>query len=171
MTRPEENGKENGREGPSAAVAVALALETFLPYRLSVLSNTVSHTIADFYEVKFRLTIPQWRVLAVLGRQSGLSAAEVADSTAMDKVAVSRAVAGLIKAGRVRRRFASDDRRRSILELSPKGREIFQAIAPDALFYEKELISTLTPDEHVGLSKILDKLWEQAVKIKKSHIK
>ena len=151
--------------------AAALVLEAFLPYRLSVLSNTVSHTIADFYEETFNLTIPQWRVLAVLGRQSGLSAAEVADNTAMDKVAVSRAVGGLIKAGRVRRRFASDDRRRSILELSPKGRDIYQAIVPDALFYEKELVSSLTQEECDGLSKILDKLWEQAVKIKKSHIK
>ena len=149
----------------------ALALEVFLPYRLSVLSNTVSNTIADFYAEKFRLSIPQWRVLAVLGRKPGLSAGELAERIAMDKVAVSRAIAGLIKAGRVKRRFASNDKRRSILELSPKGREIYQAIAPDAALYEKELIATLTDGEREGLSDILDKLWEQAVKIKKSRIK
>lgn len=149
----------------------ALTLEVFLPYRLSVLSNTVSNTIAHFYAEKFNLSVPQWRVLAILGRTSGLSAAEVADRTAMDKVAVSRAVAGLLRDGRVRRRFANDDKRRSILDLSPKGREVYESITPDATFYEKELLSTLNQEERDGLSKILDKLWEQAVKIKKSHIK
>ena len=45
-----------------------LELERFLPYRLSVLSNTVSQAIADSYERRFELSITEWRVMAVLGR-------------------------------------------------------------------------------------------------------
>ena len=45
--------------------APALNLERFLPYRLSVLSNTVSSRIAKSY-ARFQLTIPEWRVMAVL---------------------------------------------------------------------------------------------------------
>jgi len=89
-----------------------LDLDTFVPYRLSVLSNTVSQAIAREYEARFGLSVTEWRVLAVLGRYPGLSAVEVAERTAMDKVAVSRAVARLLGDGRIRRNMHSGDRRR-----------------------------------------------------------
>lgn len=158
-------GKRQEKQG-----AAPLELEGFLPYRLSILSNTVSRTIADSYEKKFCLTIPEWRVLAVLGRDSGLSAADVAERTAMDKVAVSRAVASLVRAGRVRRRLASNDRRRLVLELAPKGLKVYQAIAPEALLYEKNLVAGLNAGERAILTEILDKLWDQAVKIRKTNL-
>ena len=94
-----------------------LHLEHFVPYRLSVLTNIVSMSIADAYEREFGLTIPQWRVLAVLARYPGLSAIEVAERTAMDKVAVSRAVAHLLERGLLTREMHGDDRRRSVLTL------------------------------------------------------
>lgn len=62
-----------------------LGLDTFLPYRLSVLANTVSSAFARLYADRFDLTIPEWRVMAVLGSQAPLSAGEVAARTAMDK--------------------------------------------------------------------------------------
>ena len=74
----------------------ALELERFLPYRLSVLSNRISDAIAREYSQRFALGVTEWRVMAVLGRWPGLSASDVARRTAMDKVAVSRAVARLL---------------------------------------------------------------------------
>ena len=87
-----------------------LDLEHFLPYRLSVLSNRISQDIARLYADRFGLGITEWRVLAVLGRHPGISAREVAERTAMDKVAVSRAVASLLAAGRITRDTASGAR-------------------------------------------------------------
>ena len=98
-----------------------LHLENFLPYRLSVLSNTVSGAIAAAYFAHFGLTIPEWRVMAVLAANPGLSAAEVTARTAMDKVAVSRAVAALLAAGRLRRTTAKADRRRTHLRECTHG--------------------------------------------------
>ena len=83
-----------------------LILEDFLPYRLAVLSHTVSTRIAGVYDKRFGLSIPEWRVIAILGRFPGLSAVEVAERTMLDKVAVSRAVTKLIKNGRLDREFA-----------------------------------------------------------------
>ena len=70
-----------------------LDLDRFLPYRLSVLSNRISTSVAQMYSEHFQLTITEWRVMAILGRYPDLSANEVAQRSAMDKVAVSRAVA------------------------------------------------------------------------------
>jgi DNA-binding MarR family transcriptional regulator len=139
-----------------------LILEKFIPYRLSVLSNTVSNSIASLYADRFGLSIPAWRLMAVLAHFSGLSAAEAADRTEMDKVAVSRAVSGLLKSGYISRSFASDDRRRSVLELTEKGREIYRQIVPLALSYERQFIEALSPEAKEHLDKLLDELTEKA---------
>ena len=100
----------NRPDPPEHAV---LELDRFLPYRLSVLSNRISQDIARLYAERFALGITEWRVLAVLGRYPDLSASELVERTAMDKVAVSRAVARLLRDGRLKRRVHGDDRRRS----------------------------------------------------------
>jgi len=136
-----------------------LELERFLPYRLSVLSNTVSQAIAAIYERRFGLSVTEWRVMAVLGRYEDLSAREVAERTAMDKVAVSRALARLIAAGRVRRMIAPHDKRQSILQLTAKGWKVYDQVAPLALEHERRLLAHLDHDEREWLGRILDKLW------------
>ncbi|MBT8087466.1 MAG: MarR family transcriptional regulator [Gammaproteobacteria bacterium] len=139
-----------------------LILENFLPYRLAILSHTVSTTIAHVYDERFGLSIPEWRVIAVLGRYPGLSAVEVAERTLMDKVAVSRAVTKLIANGRIDRQFADADRRRSILNLSEEGRRVHNEVAPLALKFESELLAGLEDDERDKLDTIMDRLLARA---------
>jgi DNA-binding MarR family transcriptional regulator len=143
--------------------APTLDLERFLPYRLSVLSNTVSQALAAMYGERFDLNVTQWRVVAVLGRYANLSAVEVAERTKMDKVAVSRAVAELIDCGRLDRTFDPGDRRRSVLNLSASGRSVYEEIAPLALACEARLQSVLTATERAMLETILDKLTTAGV--------
>ncbi len=139
-----------------------LILEEFLPYRLAILSHTVSTSIARAYDQRFGLTIPEWRVIVILGRFPGLSAVEVAERTMMDKVAVSRAVTKLIKSGRIDREFADADRRRSILNLSADGRKIHDEIAPLALGIEADLLHGLTGEQIGTLNEVIDRLLVRA---------
>lgn len=139
-----------------------LDLEDFLPYRLSVLSNRVSAVIAEAYSGRFGMSIPEWRVMAVLAPSPGLSAAEVAERTAMDKVAVSRAVRRLLATGRARRETTPGDRRRSALELSAEGQRIYRRIVPVLLRYEAELLAGLSPAERRTLNAALDRLAQRA---------
>ena len=143
---------------PAAAEHAVLELERFLPYRLSVLSNRISQDIARLYAERFGLGITQWRILAVLGRYPDLSATQVAERTAMDKFAVSRAVAGLLEAGLLRRRAHGADRRRSVLELSARGYRVYDEVAPLALAYERRLLAGLDPADRAALHHLLDKL-------------
>jgi DNA-binding MarR family transcriptional regulator len=147
---------------PRRKTAPELRLERFLPYRLSVLANTISAAIASVYAERHDLTIPEWRVIAVLAQESGLSAAEVAARTAMDKVAVSRAVARLEHAGRVRRTAARDDRRRQRLALTAAGRNVYTRIVPWALEYEQRLLAALDPAALRALDDALQRLTDRA---------
>jgi len=139
-----------------------LVLEDFMPYRLARLSSTVSTTIARAYDREFGLSIPEWRVIAILGRFPGLSAVEVAEQTFLDKVAVSRAVTKLIKNGRIDRQFADADRRRSILNLSEKGREVHDGVAKLALTFENDLLDGLNVDEIAQFNEVMDRLLVKA---------
>ena len=135
-----------------------LALERFMPYRLSVLTNTVSRALARVYQQRFGLSIPQWRVMAALGRFPGLSANEVAEKTAMDKVTVSRAVAGMLADGVVEREPDSTDRRRASLRLSASGLAIYAELVPVARAYERRLLEILTDEERQALDHLMTKL-------------
>jgi DNA-binding MarR family transcriptional regulator len=139
-----------------------LVLDRFLPYRLSVLSNRLSAAIAEAYSQRFGLSIPEWRVMAVLALEPGLAAAEVAERTAMDKVAVSRAVRRLLATGRAARETARGDRRRSMLELTTEGRSIYQRIAPALHDYETQLLHVLNRREQRQLDLLLKRLDEHA---------
>jgi DNA-binding MarR family transcriptional regulator len=146
-----------------------LHLEHFIPYRLSVLTNTVSMSIAAAYEREFGLSIPQWRVLAVLARYPNLSAIEVAERTAMDKVAVSRAVQGLLAARRLVRSYDSGDRRRSRLRLSAAGRSVYTRVAPLALGYERELLDALSPSDRRTLNRLIERLAARAKEMERER--
>ncbi|MEN1971959.1 MarR family transcriptional regulator [Luteimonas sp. MJ204] len=154
------------RKGPTAPAIDAagdavLDLERFVPYQLSLLSNVVSQEIAEGYGERFGLAVTEWRIIAVLGRFPGLSAAGVAERSAMDKVAVSRAVARLLERGLLHREMHDEDRRRSVLELSEGGREVYSQVAPLALAYERELLAPLSEDERAQFSRMLDRLGER----------
>ena len=138
-----------------------LNLDTFLPYRLSVLSNRVSDAIARQYSQRFDLSIPEWRVIAVLGQTPNLSARDVARRTAMDKVQVSRAVTSLVASRRVARSEDDDDARISRLSLTARGRAIYDEVAPLALRLESLLLSSLSAQERNTLENLMHKLDRQ----------
>ncbi len=135
-----------------------LVLEHFLPYRLSVLSNRISQAIADTYAARFGIGITEWRVIAVLGRNPGLSANGVAERTAMDKVAVSRTIARLLERDLVQRDTHGDDRRRSVLELSEAGYRIYDEVVPLALARERALLAHFSAEEKQQLDALMTKL-------------
>jgi DNA-binding MarR family transcriptional regulator len=139
-----------------------IELERFLPYRISVLANVMSAAIAAAYEERFGLTIPEWRVIAVLSRYPGLSAREVAQRTRMDAVAVSRAVNRLVRAGRLRRAVARDDRRRSVLQISDAGAAVYREVAPLALEFERALLESMPDRESEAFQRMLGVLTERA---------
>ena len=134
-------------------------LENFLPYRLSVLTNTISQGIAAAYRDRFDINTTEWRILAVLGRYPGLTASEVVERTAMDKVAISRAVKSMEQNQLLERITDKSDRRRHRLYLTKaRGQTTLKKIIPEALKFETELLRSLSPSDQQTLNRILNKL-------------
>jgi len=135
-----------------------LLLEEFLPYKLSYLTNLISDDLSKLHTDQYGIANTEWRVMAVLGVSSGVSAGHVAEKTAMDKVAVSRAINNMIKNGLIERRFSKEDKRRSELMLSEEGENVYRNIVPLVLQYEDDIMGTLSENERRELTNILAKL-------------
>jgi DNA-binding MarR family transcriptional regulator len=145
----------------SASVEVTsdvFRLEDFLPYRLSVASNRVSRLFARRYSEAFGLTIPEWRVLAIIGRFGTLSPGAVGGWTAMDKVKVSRSAASLVSRGLLRQSPDPSDGRGRLLRLTRKGTTVHAGVVPLARELEATLAEGLTKAEWAALNKALVKI-------------
>ena len=142
----------------------ALILDDYIPYRLSISSNAVSKLIARAYEDRFGLSIPQWRLMAVLAERP-MTQQQIVLRTAMDKVTVSRAAHGLVTRHLVGRAAHEADGRSHILTLTDQGRALHAEIAPLALAYEAALLSGLTSQEVETLKRLLMRLEDGADKL------
>ncbi|MEE9273234.1 MAG: MarR family transcriptional regulator [Robiginitomaculum sp.] len=129
-------------------------LENFLPYKLSLTSNTVSEHLSKVYS-EYSLTRTQWRVMAVLS-MGGVTAGKIAKKTLMDKATISRAVKVMIVRGLLTRRASQEDGRASPLKLTTKGRKIFENIAPKAIQAEKDIFQRLSKEQRITLEHLLD---------------
>lgn len=142
--------------------AKKLNLDNFLPYRLSIASNVLSSRIADEYQNRFGLKIPEWRLMAVLGEGKPKTQRELVAATRMDKVTVNRAAKALAERQLIARQAHEADGRSHHLELTQTGWSLYDAIVPAALASEAQLESNITADERATLLAILAKLTAAA---------
>lgn len=140
-------------------------LSNFLPYQLSLASNAVSGRIALEYRQRFGLSIPEWRVMAVLGDVGALTQRDLTRRTIMDKVAVNRACKGLEDRELAVRTPNEADGRSHLLDLTESGREMHAQIMPLAMEIERRLFEGFSPDELDLFRKLLDRARQQAEEI------
>ncbi|CAN7656430.1 MarR family winged helix-turn-helix transcriptional regulator [Variovorax paradoxus] len=125
------------------------------------LVRVVNLTARPFHEKVGRehhLTLNEWRAMAVLGAQPGLHATQIADLTGLDKMAVSRALAGLKRNKRVQLLGDPTDRRRSRLYLTAAGKALHETVGMLGRQREAALFEGIAADELVRLDATLDKL-------------
>jgi DNA-binding MarR family transcriptional regulator len=143
-------------------MSTSLDLNAFFPYRLAVLAEAVSRSIADVYETRFKLSREEWRVLAALAQERKLRGAQLIAHTSLDKMQVSRAAGRLERARLVRREADPEDGRAQLWSLLPAGRALHAKIVPMVKAREEFLLAELAPWERELLDAALDKLVARA---------
>ncbi len=138
-----------------------LNLDEFFPYQLTQLQALVSDSIAQIYTGKFNLSRQEWRILAVLANSQPLTAKQIGDKTNLEKMPASRAIKRMSDKSLVTKDENTQDKRSSLLCLTSKGVELYQALEPMVLQREQEVLSTLTRDEKATMQLILAKLTNQ----------
>jgi DNA-binding MarR family transcriptional regulator len=149
--------------------AVTLKLEEFLPYRLNVCAALVSQALSRIYADRYRIGVPEWRVLVTLGQFGAMTAKAIGAHSHMHKTKVSRAVALLERRKLVNRRVNRADLREAFLSLTAAGRDIYDELAPIALAFAQDLLETVDAADRAALDRALIKLTERSAQLV-SHI-
>jgi len=157
---------EQARRAPNHASGdAALKLEEFLPYRLNVCAHLVSQALSRIYAERYKIGVPEWRVLVTLGQFGAMTAKAIGIHSHMHKTKVSRAVALLERRKLVTRRVNRADLREAFLSLTPTGRDIYSKLAPIALDFAHQLLETVDAADRAALDRALKKLTDRSAQL------
>jgi DNA-binding MarR family transcriptional regulator len=140
-----------------------LPIDDSIFFRLVRVVNLTARPFSESIGKSHRLALNEWRVLLVLANHPGVAASEVAALTGLDKMSVSRALAGLVRRGRVLRRVDAADKRRTLLRLSAAGERLYERIGAPAKERERLLFRGIGVAEQKQLGHTLDRLIENLV--------
>lgn len=107
------------------------------------------------------LTAPGFAVLVTLARLTdpgGVSQRRLMDELGLSSGTVSVRMDRLQEMGLIERESDPDDKRNTRVQLTERGRELFERIVPDHLDNERRLLSALSGDERDLLAALLSKL-------------
>lgn len=123
--------------------------------RFNYLALRYNQPLYGWVEERFGLARVEFVVIYSLALHDGITASEIASSTAFPKNTLSRAVNRLIKLGHVRRRTDAGDRRQQFLSLTASGRAVFEEALPRFVALEEEMLAPLSLVERETLSTLL----------------
>jgi DNA-binding MarR family transcriptional regulator len=163
--RSEIAGQPAGADCAATADSAPLKLEHFLPYQLNVVASLVSLALSRVYARRYRIGVPEWRVLVTLGQYGVMTGKAIGAHTHMHKTKVSRAVALLEKRKLLVRRSNRDDMRESFLSLTANGRAMYEEVAPHALDFARRLTEILTPADRDAFNRAIKQLTERSAQL------
>jgi DNA-binding MarR family transcriptional regulator len=144
-----------------------LNVEDFLTFRVNRLSNALRTNLTKRYLEEFSLSLPEWRLLALIARFAPLRFSEVTSRSSMDKGQVSRTLRVMAKRGLTKMKVIRDRGSRStealaapvMVSITAKGRAQYRAVLPVARKRQAELLLTLSTADRLALYSILEKLY------------
>jgi DNA-binding MarR family transcriptional regulator len=138
-----------------------ISLRTWL--RLLACSNLIEGQVRSLLREQFETTLPRFDVLAQLeaARQNsvqGLTMSDLSRRLMVTNGNLTGLIDRLAREQLVSRSVSPTDRRTQIVRITPTGRRVLNAIAPDHLSWIQSMFSGLSPDECLQLYTLLGKL-------------
>lgn len=127
-------------------------------YRMAVLTNWYKLHPYRMFEKEYRLSESEGATLYCLGQAAGLNATDVCEITGRPKNSISRAMNQLLAKKLITRHVDVRDKRRKIIDLTPKGFAIFKRAEEWFVETERAMLSPLDKEEIQRLDAMLSKM-------------
>lgn len=134
-----------------------MKLLDFLPYRFTLLSNAATAIFSESYRT-YKISAPEWRTIMLLAEFPDISADRLSELSRIEKSVVSRLVSDLLRRQLITRETDENDRRVSVLTLSPRGEEVYRKVLPEARRFNARLLGSIDEGDRAALMRILDRL-------------
>ncbi len=126
--------------------------------RFNYLSLRYNTPLYGWVEQQFGLSRAEFVVIYSLGIMDGVTASEIAISSAFPKNTLSRAVNRIARVGLIKRVAGETDRRQQNLRLTAKGRALLEQAMPRFVGLEAEMLAPLSLVEQETLSALMAKV-------------
>lgn len=130
-------------------------------YRIGYLFNHFAGPVYKWTVAELGLRRPEFAVMFCAAHLDDAIASDVVSLTGIPKNSVSRAVAKLVSEGLLTSEAHATDGRRAILQLTAKGRKVYERVLPRFRERQQQMLSVLTSAEQAELNRLLNKLVER----------
>lgn len=127
-------------------------------HRLLKLGNRLGAPFSQHLEKRFRVTVNEFRVIMLIGRQGAAASHELADISGVTTMSISRAVTSLERKGWIACSVDDNNRRRKILRLTRDGKKLYKAMLPTADKVARYLFNSLRVDEILAFDRYVTTL-------------
>lgn len=135
-------------------------VEGFLTYRFVRVQHKLNEQAGRILKRVAGITLPEWRVLALIGDRESTSSSEIVARSAIDKGLVSRTLKSLHDSGLVESETSMRDMRVQIHKLSEDGRALYDRTLPFMQSRQKLIQSAFTREELASFEAALTRLEE-----------
>lgn len=129
-----------------------------LPHRLQLLARMIDRESARQLMAQSGLTLAEWRVLAFVGTNERVTAADICVAFDVDRAEVSRAVARLTAADLLGREPDDGNRKRLLLKLTDEGATLFRRTRADRVAYFHAILQDMDDTDREQFDELLLRL-------------
>jgi DNA-binding MarR family transcriptional regulator len=145
--------------------AILIDLDQYLPY----LINRVGNTLVQLFSrdlAQFDISVPMWRVIAVLGETGGLRLVDLSSMTSIDASTLSRLTETMQRQKLLRRSRSPQNKREIVISTTPKGQQLLKVLTPIAAAYEREMTVGLSTSELATTREALRQMFARLAELK-----
>lgn len=132
-------------------------------WRICYLANMFVFPLYARFEKDYDILRPEFVILFCLSHHQPLIAQNIVDMSGLPKNTLSRGVKRLLERGLIRRSDDVGDRRRGLLSLTAKGRDLFNMLMPQMIDRRARLLSGMDEAEIQQIGTLLLKMANSAV--------
>jgi DNA-binding MarR family transcriptional regulator len=138
-------------------------VDELLNYRLARLLAATSAPGIRLLEGRYGVRRRAWGLLGLIVAYGPMSPSELAERAHLERAKVSLNVTALVSDGLLHRVATPGDRRRARLELTERGRALFDEVYPQLAALSRSVLAALSPAQVQALDEIITILGNAAV--------
>jgi MarR family transcriptional regulator, organic hydroperoxide resistance regulator len=157
--------KQSRQAGKPKSQTIFVHLDDYLPY----LINRVGNILVQLFSrdlAPFRLSVPMWRVIAVLAERGEQRLIDLSIMTSIDASTLSRLTETMQRKQLVVRQRSPHSKREVVVSIAARGVELVNVLGPVARAYEREMTAGLAASDLASTRRALRGMFDRLAKLR-----
>ena len=157
--------KQSRQAAKPKSQTIFVHLDDYLPY----LINRVGNILVQLFSrdlAPFRLSVPMWRVIAVLAERGEQRLIDLSIMTSIDASTLSRLTEAMQRKQLVARQRSRHSKREVVVSIAARGVELVSVLGPIARAYDREMTAGLAASDLASTRRALHGMFDRPAKLR-----